>query len=382
MRKVPKSLSKCKNQKSLPSQTGTLNLQPRKGKLFMDGSIPTSTLALERALVSTPQFSSDFHDEEADHLQQQIRQGDFKGLRQFLARTRNNHDWQDRYFILDVVAPAISPGSVDALCTAEPNAADLSLIRGAQLFDLVSKCRGTKTADRTTDQQFAQAQQYANAAIANLRRAIQQDPADPTPHVFAMRSSQVFSDLNKLLQQAYQQAIHVAPDFVPAHFAMVNAQSSKWSGSHEQSLHVARAAMSHFQPRSDAPACIFLAHILVWQYSILFDKDRKRAEAYTNDRKVTQELNDAFELWIRPPYQARRSSLPYLHHAAYWYYNAGDRARLQQALARTGGKPWDKAWVFVGDGRKNYASALEFAATGTKSGSAPEKKSGPFGWFK
>jgi hypothetical protein len=349
----------------------------------MDRSTPTSTLAPELALVSTPQVSSDFHNEEMDHLQQQVRQGDFKGLRQFLSRTRNNRDWQDRYFILDVVAPTISPGSVDSLCSTEPSAADLSLIRGVQLFDLVGKNRGTKTADRTTDQQFSQAQQYAKAAITNLHRAFQRDPADPTPHVFAMRSFQVFSDFHKPLQQAYQQAIHAAPDFVPAHWAMVNAQSKKWGGSHEQSLQVARAAMSHFQPGSDAPVCIFLAHILVWQYVILFDKDRKRAEGYANDRKVTQELNEAFELWIRPPYQPRRSSLPYLQHAAYWYYNAGDQTRLQQALARSGGKSWDKAWVFVGDGRKNYASALEFAATGTKNGAAQqEKKRGLFGWFK
>ncbi len=220
-------------------------------------------------------------------------------------------------------------------------------------------------------------------AIANLRHAIQLDSADPTPHVFAMRSFQVFSDLHKLLQQTYEQAIEVAPDFVPAHLSMVNALSKKWGGSHEQSLQAARAAISQAQPGSDAPACIFLAHILVWQYAILFDKDRKRAEAYTNDRKVTQELNETFESWIRPPYRSRRSSLPYLHHAAYWYYQAGDRARLQQTLAQIAGKSWDKAWVFVGDGRKTYASALEFAATGTKNGSAPqEKKSGLFGWFK
>jgi hypothetical protein len=348
----------------------------------MDPSAPTSTLAPERPSGSTPQFSNDFDGSEADLLQRQIGQGDFKGLRQFLARTRQNCDWQDRYFILDLVAPAISPPSLDALCGAEPSAADLSLIRSAHLFDRISKSRGTKTAERTTDQQFAQAGQYIKMAIANLRHAIQLDTADPTPHVFAMRSFQVFSELHKLLQQTYEQAVHVAPDFVPAHFSMVNALSKKWSGSHERSLEVARAAMLGFHPGSDAPACIFLAHILVWQYSVLFDKDLKRAEAYANDRKVNQELNEAFELWIRPPYRSRRSSLPYLHHAAYWYYQAGDRARLQRAIALTAGKSWDKAWVFVGDGRKTYSSALEFGATGTKNGRAQVKKRGLFGWFK
>ena len=328
-------------------------------------------------------LSGDFDSKETEVLQQQVAELDFTGLRRFLASTRQNHDWQDRYFVLDLVAPSILPGSLDALCTAEPNAADLSLIRGTHLFDLASKSRGTKVADRTTGQQMAQTEHSIKAAIAALRHAIQLDPADPVPYVFAMRSFQMFADLHKHLHQAYQQAAHLAPDFVQAHLAMVNALAEKWGGSHAQSLQVARSAVSHAQPGSDAPACLFLAHILVWQHIILFEKDRKRADDYANDRKVVQELNEVFQRWIQPPYQSRRSSLPYLHHAAYWYYQAGDRARLQQALARTAGKRWDKAWSFASDPHRTYVSALEFAATGTKNDSTlPKKKSGFVAWLK
>jgi hypothetical protein len=349
----------------------------------MDPRSLTPTLTSEQARVSNSQFASDFDSREGEALQQQVAQGDFTGLRQFLARTKQNHDWQDRYFVLDLVAPSVQPGPLDALCAAEPNASDLSLIRGTHLFDLLSKSRGTKTADRTTEQQMAQAEHYTKATMAALRHAIQLDPLDPTPHVFAMRSFQVFSNLHKHLHQAYQQATHLASDFVPAHFVMVNSQSEKWGGSHAQSLQVARSAISHAQPSSDASACIFLAHILVWQHATFFEKDQKRAQSYLNDSKVVRELNEAFEQWTRPPYQPRRSSLPYLHHAAYWYYQTGDRARLQQALARTAGKRWDKAWAFSGDGHRTYASALEYAATGSKSGPALQgKKPGFFGWFK
>ncbi len=312
-------------------------------------------------------------------LQEQVAQGNFTGLRQFLARTRQSHDWQDRYFVLDLVGPSILQGSLNPLCATEPKSVDLSLIRGVHLLDLVSKSRGTKTADRTTEQQMAQTAQYVKATIASLRQATQLDPADPTPYVFLMRSCQIFSDLHKHLHQSYGQAIQLAPDFVPAHFVMVNAQSKKWAGSHQQSLQVARAAMSHALPPSDAPACVFLAHLLVWQHVILFDKDHKRAQAYTSDREVVQELNDAFDRWTQPPYRPRRSSLPYLHHAAYWYYQAGDRTRLQQAFAQTNGQLWDKAWNFAGDARKAHTCAVEFASTGKKN---TEKKSGLFGWLK
>jgi len=330
-----------------------------------------------------PQFAPDFNGSELASLQQQAANSDFAGLRQFLARTQKDCDWQDEYFVLDLIAPFVKLGSLDPICGGEPNAADLCLLRGVHLFDLVSKSRGTKTADRTSEKQIAQAGEYIKAAISSLRRAIQLAPGDPTPHVFAMRCYQVFSDLHKNLHQAYHAAIQIAPDFVPAHFVMVNAQSQKWGGSHEQSLQVARSAMLHAQRASDAPACLFLAHILVWQHGILFEKDRKRADAYAADGKVTQELTDAFDRWTRPPYAVRRSSVPYLHHAAYWYYQTGDRAHLQQSLARTAGRPWDKAWSFAGDPGKTYTSATQFASDGTEPDRArPSKKGGLFGLFK
>lgn len=335
------------------------------------------------AFATAPQFAPDFNSNEAASLQQQVAHGDFARLRQFLAHAQKACDWQDEYFVLDLIAPFVKPGSLDSICAAEPNAADVSLIRGAHCFDLVTKSRGTKTADRITEQQMVQAGEHIKAATSSLRRAIQLAPTDPTPHVFAMRCFQVFSDLHKHLHQAYQQAIQLAPDFVPAHFVMVNAQSQKWGGSHGQSLQVARSAISHSQAGSDAAACLFLAHILVWQHAILFQKDGKRAAAYLADAKVTQELNDAFDRWTLPPYASRRSSLPYLHHAAYWYYQGGDRPRLQQALARTAGKGWDRAWAFAGDPATTYASALEFASTGTKTNPGTgSKKSSLFGWLK
>lgn len=340
----------------------------------MNGSSP--------APAFKPQFAPDFLSQDASAFQQQAARGDFSALRQFLAKNRQTPDWQDRYFILDVVAPSIAPRSLDPLCAIESKAADLALMQGAHFFDLVSKARGAKTADKTNELQMNQAAQFIKASLASLNRAKQLDLSDPTPHVFAMRCFQVFSDLHTNLHQAYQQAIGVSPDYVPAHFVMVNAQSEKWGGSHAQSLQVARSAMSHAKPGSDAASCLFLAHILVWQHAVLFEKNRKRADAYLQDASVSQELHAAFEKWIRPPYQARRSSVPYLHHAAFWFYQAGDRARLQQALAFTKGKTWDKAWSFAGDGAKTYASALEFASTGIKNDPAAAKKNGLMGWLK
>ena len=108
----------------------------------MNGSSP--------APAFKPQFAPDFLSQDATAFQQQAARGDFSALRQFLAKNRQTPDWQDRYFILDVVAPSIAPRSLDPLCAIESKAADLALMQGAHFFDLVSKARGAKTADKTT----------------------------------------------------------------------------------------------------------------------------------------------------------------------------------------------------------------------------------------
>lgn len=310
---------------------------------------------------------------EAQRLKQQMQRGEFSQLRELLARTRREPDWQDRYFMLDVVTPAIPPGPLDAACAAEPGAADLFLIQGAHLFDLQAKARGAKTADLTSKQQFAQAFQFLGASVASLRRASELDPQDPTPYVFAMRALQISSEYEQAFKEAYQKAVRLVPDFLPAHWVMVNARAKKWAGSHEESLRVARSAMAAAKPGSDMAACLFFAHLLVWQYIRLFDKDQRKADTYLRDRDINKELNAAFDKWIQPPYQARRSSVPYLHHAAVWFYKQNDRERLAQALTQTNGIFYDRAWSFAGNARQAYAAALDMAT---------KKKGGIFGWLR
>jgi hypothetical protein len=322
--------------------------------------------------ASTDQRTTEPGGHEAQVLRQQIQQGDFSGLRRLLASTKEKHDWQDRYFMLDVVAPAIPPGSLDAACAAEPSATDLFLMRGCHWFDLVWKSRGTKTADHTTQDQFNSANEYLQVAMSDLRQASELDPADPVPYVFAMRGLQIFSEYEQVVKNAYQAAIRLVPDFLPAHWTMVNARSKKWAGSHEESLDVARSAASLATAGGDLAGCLFFARILAWQYLRIFDKDPRAAEQYLSNREINNELNAAFEEWTRPPYQSVRSSVPYLSHAAFWFYQRNDRERLARAFSHIHGVFCDRAWSFTGNALQTYTAALELAA----------KKRSVLAWFK
>lgn len=313
---------------------------------------------------------------EASRLKQQVQGGDFSGMREYLARTRQSRDWQDRCFLLDLVAPQVRPDALLAACAAEPKAADLLLLQGAYHFDQVGQSRGTHVAEHTSEEQFVSADQHLNRMVNCLRELYALDSFDPTPHVFAIRGLVIFSENEALLKQEYAEAVRIAPDCVPAHTAMVNARSKKWGGSHQEALQIARAAMETERHGSDMPVCLFRAHFSVWQYARAFDKNKAEADRYLKNRSVSQELNQALDQWLGENYQPRRSSIPYLHEAALWYYISGDYTQLQRVLTLTGNTPYDRMWGQLGDPHKIYGDALQKAA------SAREKKSGLLGWFK
>jgi len=299
---------------------------------------------------------------EASELQEQVKRGDLAGLREYLARTRIQCDWQDRVFMLGLIVPSIRLAALDLACEAEPEAADLFLIRCAFLAELAPTLRGSGTADQAAGERFRSAAECIKFALNDLDRAAQLDASDPTAHAYVLPSLTIFGHLASRQRRAFQQAAELAPDLVPAYRAIVNALSERWHGSHEQSLKFARNAMTKAGPGSDMAACLFWAHLLVRSHFASFDKKTEAAKSYAYDPEVTRELNAAFDDWTRSPYTARRSSIPYLHYAACWYYLAGDGGRLQRALSFTNNVFSKIPWSLIGNSRKLYARALRLAA--------------------
>lgn len=316
---------------------------------------------------------------EVHSLKQQVQAGDFFEMRRVLARTYRAKDWQDRHFLVDQIAPHLLWAALQNAAAAEPNAADLCLLSGGYLFDQLGKSRGTNSAENTSNEQFRDASQQLQAMMQSLMQVSVLDPEDPTPHVFAIRGLVVFSTYEDRLRQEYADAVRIAPGFVPAHSAMVNARSLKWGGSHAESLSVARAAMQVARPGSDMAACLFLAHFLVWQYARIFDKNKAEADRYIKDRSVAEELNQALDTWLSGDYRGHRSSVAYFHQAALWYHLSGDDVRLRRVLALTAGVRHDRLWNQIGAPGTSYAAALQKRVSQEKK---PEKKSGFLGLFK
>jgi len=327
----------------------------------MDRPQPVS-LASPRSESPPPVGAVDLGGSQAALLREQVKHGNLTSLREYLARTRRECEWQDRLFMLSLVVPSIRLAALDAACESEPESADVFLLRCAFFSELATTMRGAGSSDRVASDRFRNAAERIKAALSDLDKAAQLDPQDPTAHAYVLPSLTIFGQFTSRQQRAFQTATELAPDLVHPYRAMVTSLSERWQGSHEKSLKFARFAMTKAGPVSDMPSCLFWAHLLVRSYFAVFDKNPEAAEAYVHNPEVAKQLDAAFDTWVLPPYAPSRSSIPYLHHAACWYYLAGDSARLQQVFSLTNNVFSRMPWSLIGNSHRVYARALSFAA--------------------
>jgi hypothetical protein len=274
-------------------------------------------------------------DPEIALLKQQVQEGRFEGLRDYLFRSRAIGDWQDRLHVLARVSPKVSIDALDDLCSAESEAADLHMIRCAYYCELAATMRGSGTADQVGSARFQNAAECVKAALSDMRKSTQLDDRDPTAYTLVLKPLTIFSQ-TELQQKAFASATAIAPDLVPAHFALISPLSKRWGGSHEASLSFARQAMTRAVPGSDMAACLFWAHTLVRTHFVHFDKDTQAAKQYALKPKVATELNEALDQWLLPSFVPRRSSISFLYKASEWYRAVMDIDRLDRVIAFTG----------------------------------------------
>jgi tetratricopeptide (TPR) repeat protein len=313
--------------------------------------------------VGQQQAASTQHaDLEILQLTNQVKRGDLSGLRQYLARTRETSDWNDRSFVLDEVVPSITLPALDFACDTEPGAADLFVIRASYFTNLAWRKRGSGTADKITEDRWAASANCIKEALAARDRAVQLDPQDPTAHVEVLQSLGIFCPLWPEMRATFQRVTALSADIILAHRPIVSILAKRWGGSHEQSLDFARTALAKAPPGSDMAYCLFWAHNLVYTHPIHFDNDPEAADKYLHSQPVTDELNAAFDAWTNPPYLPRRSSIPLLHTSAAWFYRTRDLDRLRKALNLIGGVFDDGPWRSFGDPRAAFDRATLIAA--------------------
>jgi hypothetical protein len=309
-------------------------------------------------------------DPEISNLASEASAGRLDPLRGYLSRTRASADWQDRIHVLERVSPKVSIDALDTACEAEPRAADLLLIRCAYYADLAKTMRGTGTANQVSGARFQNSAACIKAALSDMTTSTELDTADPTACTLTLKPLTIFSQTD-LQQKFFAKAIAIAPDLVPAHFAVISAKSERWGGSHQACLSFAREAITHATPGSDMAACLFWAHTLVRSHYVHFDKNMQAARRYALNPAVTGELNTALDAWLTPSFSPRRSSIPFLQKASEWYRAVMNQDRMNQDRL-------NRVIAFTGE----PADLLPATRTApSRTGSSPKSSGGLLAWL-
>lgn len=328
----------------------------------MSASHAGPVLSTPPITTQTPPAATEPGGPEVAHLREQITNGNLAGLRQYLASTRQSCDWQDRIFMIGLLAPAIPHDVIATACAIEPDAADLALVRCAWYADLALQHRGTAPSNEVPHTALQKSAEAVCIAMEALEKAAELDPDDPTAFACILRALGIFDQLKPAIERAFQQATTLAPNLVHAYRTMTTLSAQRWGGSHENSLQFARFAMNHATRCSDMAVCLFWAHLLIATDAFFTNKDSEASRRYFQRPDALRELAMAFDLWTAAPYAPSRSSIPYLHYAACWFFFAADRPRLRTALALSDGAFYDVPWSLFGDPKRTYDFAVLFAS--------------------
>lgn len=177
----------------------------------MNASQTEPTVSASPIAPDTHSGLCDASEQQAARFIHQFSAGMLAGLRQFLARTREARNWQDRILMLDLVAAAIPLDVLETACAIEPDAADLAIVRCAYYSALTLEHRSAGIED-VSPISVRKAGDCIRTAMTSLETASQLDPADPTPFACIMGALGIFPQLKPVMQHAFDHATAIAPE--------------------------------------------------------------------------------------------------------------------------------------------------------------------------
>ncbi len=199
-------------------------------------------------------------------------------------------------------------------------------------------------------------------AEQNLARAAELDPADPTPHGYMIDCARGLGRGWQFGDHCFRQALARDPAHRHAHQAMLTILAEKWGGSHGAMFRFANGASQHHPAGSELHVLVILAHLERWLYFSL-ENDRQGAIRYAQTASVQQEIVEAYDKSLgSPAHRPRRSTVRARSIAAFWFYLAGDKPRLQRELGALGGVCTEFPWCWgESDAAKTYGRARKLA---------------------
>ena len=293
-------------------------------------------------------------------LRAAVQGSDVSVLNARLLAGRGN--WDERGMLVDLLGRVCPRMTLDAWCQSEPGSPIPFLMRGTQSIEWAWEARGSGGGDTVTEEGWRLFAERLTLDERDFQIAAQLDPADPTPFAMLVLVARGLDQGVPVAREMFQQAVARDPENSLAHKQMLVFLTEKWHGSHETMFQFAREAAARAPDGSDLHALVIRAHVERWIYFKLFDGDAAGAAAYASDAKNQQEVAAAWEKSLGSPALRERMSTIVLHNdAAFWFWNAKDRPRLQREIQRIGNAYTEMYWHSMGAEEKVYGDASRWA---------------------
>ncbi|MBB0245788.1 hypothetical protein FNQ90_17165 [Streptomyces alkaliphilus] len=156
-------------------------------------------------------------------------------------------DWEARSyvsFLLGEIA-AVDDGWLRDWEAELPGCADAAVVRARATVILAWKLRGSRRAAHTSAEEFEDFHLVLNRSRADIARAAELNPADPTPHITEIWTALGLGYDHERMERLWAEITARAPHHYEAHFSALQYWCAKWRGSHQKAMEFAgRAAAS------------------------------------------------------------------------------------------------------------------------------------------
>lgn len=198
-------------------------------------------------------------DPTALELCDRLEAGDWRPAHLFLQSLR---DWSQRDFYIEVFRNWDGrPDWVERWWEAHPDSAVANLMRGAHSVHWAWEARGYDYGDSVEDEGARLFFERLRGAEADLRRAAELDPADPTPWSLLLRCCRGLEQGQKQAEQLYTELLARDPLHRSGHSQMLQTVAPKWGGSRERMWAVARSASQRAPEGHGLHALLVEAHL-------------------------------------------------------------------------------------------------------------------------
>lgn len=297
---------------------------------------------------------------EAKALTKQVKAGDMSGLAAKLGGLREGA-WDDRDFWLDAVAPAANEQVMEAWIAGGNELPLGHLIKGRAHIAWAWEARGHGTSDSVTDEGANLFEQHLMRAEADLMRAAELDPADPTPWAHLITVARGLGQGSGVARERFDQAMRRDPEHWTAHFQMLMVQCAKWGGSHEDMFAFAREVAGRQPEGHDLATLVIMAHVERWLY-FSFEDDSGGEKQYPKNTDNVQECLAVYQRSLGSPQaRLRRSTIHARNIAAFWFFLTRDKARLRVEVGHIGNDYTQLPWGYWNAPEQAYSEAAQFA---------------------